>query len=151
MSITIEGIKKVFSSIWKSLPSEVVLVLMVLVGMSQLDFLPLPVLISLASLTSIVSFGMLFVKMYNKSAHDWVISKAVRLAEKNYIQTCYSDCRPEYISHIKESDKTIMDTVKDITSELTENKQSDTININISKDELEEPEPETDKPVVIFP
>lgn len=113
MSISLNGIKMVFTSIWKSLPIEIVVMIIFLVSLSQLDFLPNPVLQVLASMTSIASFSMLFFRMYNSVAHDYIVSKAVRLAEKKYITNRYDKCRAEYIVHIKNKKQTIVQSISE--------------------------------------
>ena len=136
MSISLDGIKNLIGSIWKSLPTEIVVLLGFLIALSNMDFLPLPVLQVLGSTVSIASFAMLYFRMYNKVAHDLVISKAVRQAEKNYILNSYLNVRDEYIHKIKIKDSTLLDSAKEaVSSEKVE------VNINLNTEAETEPEP----------
>ncbi|GAG17870.1 unnamed protein product, partial [marine sediment metagenome] len=132
MSITLEGFKRVMGAFWKSMPTEIVVLIGFLMALSQLDFLPLPILQVLASITSVVAFGMLYVRIYNKMAHDIETGKAVRKAEVNHITKRYIQARPEYISMIKSNNKTVIQNAKEAVIKV------DTI-----------PKPEPKKPIIL--
>ena len=117
MSISLDGIKNIIGSIWKSLPTEIVVLLGFLITLSNMEFLPLPILQVLGSTVSVASFAMLYFRMYNKVAHDLTVSKAVRLAEKNYITESYLKVRMEYIHKIKSKDTTLIETLKEAIPE----------------------------------
>lgn len=140
MNISIEGLKKVFGAVWKSLPTEIVILLSFLVALSQLDFLPFQILQILASSVSVASFAMLFFRIYNNIVHDYVVKKAVREAEKKYISENFTDVRAEYITTAQAENKTIIDTLK-------------TASASLKSIETKEPVKETNeaKEPVIFP